>query len=197
MKKTGSLKDLIKFVDFTHKFNQVKRQILATGEHHNENDSEHSFQLALVAWYLNQSRDLKLNTDKLIKYGLIHDLVEVYAGDTYFHTTNQQQRDSKLQREAKALIKIRKNFAEFPELSDLIEQYEKRADQEAKFIYALDKILPVINIYMDEGKSWQRDKVTYEMVRTKDEKIIVSSKALDIWQEVINLLEQNKELFNN
>ncbi len=195
MKTKKDIKALLTFIDFTHKFNQVKRQILATGEDHNENDSEHSFQLAITSWYLNQSQNLGLDNDKLIKYGLVHDLVEVYAGDTYFHTTDQKLKDSKVKREKAALQKIKHSFKQFPDMYETIYAYENKIDEESKFIYALDKILPVINIYLDDGKSWKRDRVSYEMIRTKDEKIAVSKSAQNLWQEVISLLEKKKELF--
>lgn len=190
-----SLLPLFEFIDFTHKFQQVKRTILATGEDRDENDAEHSYQLALVAWYLIRSRGFKLNIDKVLQYSLVHDLVEVYAGDTYFHTANPVLKDSKQQREQAAAEKITTQFAEFSDLREIIDRYEQRADPEAAFVYALDKILPVINIYLDQGKSWQRDRVTYEMARTKDAKVAISPEAQQIWQELIPILDQHKHLF--
>lgn len=149
----------------------------------------------MISWYVNRANEFGLNDEKLIKYALAHDLVETYAGDTYFHTTNTELKESKAQRERNALHKIKNEFKGFAELSTYIAQYEERADPESRFIYALDKILPVINIYLDEGRSWQRDKVTYEMVRTKDEKVAISAEAQSIWQELITLLNQNLDFF--
>jgi putative hydrolase of HD superfamily len=78
-----TIKNILNFVDFTIKFNQLKRTIFATGEDRLENDSEHSFQLAMVSWYIISTKRLKYNIDKVIQYALVHDLVEIYAGDTF------------------------------------------------------------------------------------------------------------------
>jgi putative hydrolase of HD superfamily len=191
-----SINNLLQFVDFTHKFQQLRRQIFATGEERNENDAEHSFQLALCGWYIVCAKGLNWSLELIMKYALAHDLVEVYAGDTYFHTTDKSLRDTKKEREINALGRIKAEFPEFHELHQIIEEYEERKNPEARLIYALDKLLPVINIYLDNGRSWHRDHVTYSMARTKDEKIAVSPEIMDLWQQLIPLLEAKmNELF--
>ncbi|MCL5784167.1 MAG: HD domain-containing protein [Patescibacteria group bacterium] len=193
--KDNRLLGILDFVQFTHKVQQVRRTIYVTGEDRDENDAEHSFQLAMLAWYIATSTDLKLDENKIIKYALAHDLVEVYAGDTYFYTTDKSLKDSKKKREKDAAKQIKKEFPEFGQMHQIINDYESLSDPEAKFIYALDKILPAINVFLDQGRSWQRDKVTYEMLRTKDIKVAVSQETLTIWEEFIVLLEKNKDLF--
>lgn len=185
---------LLQFVRFTHQFQQIKRTIYATGEDRNENDSEHSFQLALVGWYLVETQEFPLDVGKVIKYALVHDLVEVYAGDTFYYA-KKEEKSLKQNREGEALQKIKDNFAEFPEIYSLISSYQIKKDPESRFIYALDKIMPVINIYLDKGKSWQRDKISYAMVRTKDEKIALSIEGKKIWEAVTTMVEQHPELF--
>lgn len=189
------IQNLLDFTAFLHLFQKVERTIYATGTDRNENDAEHSYQLAMIAWYVNHTNEFGLNDEKLIKYALAHDLVETYAGDTYFHTTDTELKESKAQREHDALVRIKNKFGDFAELTTYIAQYEERADPESRFIYALDKILPVINIYLDKGRSWQRDKVTYEMIRTKDEKVAVSTEAQTVWQELTKLLDEHLDLF--
>lgn len=195
MKNIHQIQKLLDFISFTHKYQQVKRAILATGEDRDESDAEHSYQLAMAAWYLISTRNLKLDIGKVIKYALTHDLVEVYAGDTPFHSKDKTLHDTKQQREADALKKIKQKFQEFPEISELITAYEEKKDEEAKFVYALDKILPVVNIYLDGGKTWQKDNITYKMIRKKDEKIQVSPDAQNLWSQLISLLEENINLF--
>ncbi len=193
----ADLAKLLSFTQFTHKFQQVIRTIYVTGGDRNENDAEHSFQLALVAWYIaGAEKGSILDTDKLIKYAIAHDLVETYAGDTYFHSTDTALKESKGQREKDALKRIKAEFPEFPELHKMITAYESRQDRESKFIYALDKMLPVLNIYLDEGRSWKRDKVSLSMIRTKDEKIAVSPEITKLWQELVKIVgERERELF--
>lgn len=191
----NTLEDLLHYISFTHKYQQVKRAILATGEDRDENDAEHSYQLAMVAWYVVKTRELELDTNKVIQYALTHDLVEAYADDTPFHTKDKALLESKSQREHDALEQIKVNFVEFSDISKLIEDYEMRIDKEAKFVYALDKILPVINIYLDNGKTWKRDNISYEKIRTKDKQIEVSEDAQKLWKELLVLIEKDKQLF--
>lgn len=188
-----NLKNILNFTAFTHKFQQVVRTIYVTGIDRDENDLEHVGQLALLAWYIAESEKLDLDQEKLIKYALAHDLVETYAGDTYFHTTDQALKDSKAEREANAAKRIRTEFSEFDDLHELIEAYEEKKDKEARFIYALDKMIPVLNIYLDHGRSWKRDKVTLEMIRKKDEKIAESPELINAWMEFTKLLEEGKK----
>ncbi len=182
-------------MEFTHSYQKIERTILVTGLKRNENDAEHSFQMALVCWFLISTKKLKLSLSKVIEYCLAHDLVEVFAGDTYFYTTDKKARDSKAIREEVARKKILKKFPNFKDLNRVILNYEKKVDEESKFVYAVDKILPVLNIYLDKGKSWKRDKVTYEMIRTKDEKVKVSSPAEKIWKDLVKKLDRNQKYF--
>jgi transcription elongation factor GreA-like protein len=52
-----------------------------------------------------------------------------------------------------------------------------------------------MNIYLDKGRSWKRDKVTYKMARTKDKKVKVNSSIEELWYKLIELLEKNPDYF--
>ncbi len=188
---------LLNFISFTNKFQHIKRILFVTDEDRDENDAEHSFQLAFVAWYLIAAQKLKkYDINKVIKYAIVHDLVETYAGDTYFEA-DQKSKDTKHLRESKALQKITQDFAEFPEMIELINKYEERKDNESKFVYTLDKMLPVLNIYLDKGRSWKRDKVSFEMIRNKDKKIKENKDVMKTWMKFMELVEKDrKQLFN-
>lgn len=191
-----NLDKIFDFVKFSHKFQQVSRVLLVNGEDRKENDAEHSFQLVLLAWYLINGKGLDLDMEKIFMYAAAHDLVEVYAGDTYFYTDDLELKNSKKSREEEAACRIKDEFPEFSKLHEIIEKYENLDDEEARFVYALDKILPVINIYLDSGRSWKIEGVTYEMLRTKDEKVKKSKIINEIWVELVKILEKEKlELF--
>lgn len=189
----ASIDQVFSFLRFTHKFNQVQRQLFATGENRNENDSEHSFQLALLGWYLISSQNLQLDLNKVIHYSLVHDLVEIYAGDTFFHDKNNSAHASKKGREHTALERIKNEFPEFSELPKLIQEYEELNSPEARFVSALDKVIPVMNIYLDNGRSWEVTEVSYEMIRSKDKKIEISEDVMRIWKEFVVLVERDRE----
>lgn len=191
--KRGSLTEILDFLKFTHLFQSVQRVIYIPGIERDENDAEHSFQLALMAWYIIQLKNLPLDISKIIQYALVHDLVEAYAGDTFFYTSDIKLKNSKEEREKDAAEKIKQNFPAFTDLHTLIKLYEERHDKESKFVYALDKVLPVMNIYVDGGRTWRRDGVTYEMIRTKDSKVAQSKEVEIIWKELLPLLEKDVE----
>src|SRR5215217_6371646 len=108
------------------------------GIERNETDTEHSYSLAMTAWFLTQ--DLPhLETDKCIRYALAHDLVEIHSGDTFAYDKDVHRHASKTERERLALAKIQHEWPDFLQMTEAIIDYETRADIESRFIYALDK----------------------------------------------------------
>lgn len=195
--KKDSLGGLPSFVDLLQKFRAVERKILVKESNRYENDQEHSYSLAMLAWYVNDVYKLGLNGEKILKYALAHDLVEAYAGDTYFYTTNKKTIVEKEAREAKAFQKIQKEFSHFSELGEIIERYEKRKDPESRFIYALDKVEPIFAIYRDGGRTWKKQAVTFEMLISKKAPKVAGDKTVQkIFEELVLMLKKDeKRLF--
>lgn len=191
------LDSLLKFISFTNDFQRVYRHVLVKDESRQESDMEHSYQLAMAAWYIVSSRKLRLSLDTLLRYALVHDLVEVHAGDTYIYDPDQEVLNSKAAREAEALEKIKNDFPEFPELYEWIHAYEQKGDAESQFVYALDKILPMINIYLDGGRTWREEHVTLQMlIDHKTPRVAVSPEVVEYFNAFINLLHAKEaELF--
>lgn len=185
------LEKLIGFTEFLIKFQKIERVLYVKGLDRNENDAEHSYQLALTGWYINSVGKLGMDSEKIIKYALVHDLVEVYAGDVFFHITSEDVQNKKEEAELKALEQIKNEFSDFPELYEGIHEYEKKNDKESLFIYSLDKLLPVLNIHLDGGRSWKRDGVTMEMIRSKTLKISKDENVLAVWEELLDLIEES------
>ncbi len=188
------LPDLLAFVDLTHRFEQTKRVVFAAGEDRLENDAEHSYQLALVAWYLAEKHVLPLDPAKLLRYALVHDLVEAYAGDTYFYRDAAADADKKAKEQA-AADRIAAEFPDFLSLHKTIENYEHQVDAEAQFLYSLDKLLPVINGYRDGGRSWKKLGVTFAMASTEKTKKITDPIVAQYLKELLAMLETKQELF--
>ncbi len=188
------IEQLIAYCRLLTQFQQVERQMLVPSGERNENDVEHSYLLAMTGWYIATTAKLDLRHDLLIKYALVHDLVEVYAGDTYFHDPIKTA--NKSTREEAALDALKQNYPDFKELHRLIRRYEQRADAESRFIYALDKLLPVITIYLDGGRSWHRDKISLEVLQSyKVEKVAASAIIADLWQQLSAKLVEQPKLF--
>jgi putative hydrolases of HD superfamily len=165
---------LLRFIALTQEFKTVRRKILLAKENREENDAEHSFQLAVVAMYLIESEKIPLDAHLAIKYALIHDVVEVYAGDTpaALLKGSAEALKTKHAREEAAAARIASEFPEFTELHELIGQYETKANPEARFVNALDKLLPILNVYTDRGYSWRVHEVSLnDLITFKSEQV--------------------------
>ena len=158
-----------------------------------ENDTEHSYNLAMTAWFLARWFP-ELDKDKIIRYALAHDMVEVHAGDTFIYGTPEELA-SKTQREADALKKLSQEWEDFDDLVETIQSYESHTDNEARFVYALDKIMPIMAIYIHEGYSWKVDKVTVKMLYdAKIDKIKKSPEITPYFEQLNTLLLEHPEL---
>jgi len=189
-----NLDQLLKFTELLHTFRTIERHILQHTKDNRENDVEHSYTLAMLSWHIISTYKLDLNLDKVFQYALAHDLVEVYAGDTYFYEKDSSVTDTKEKRELDAAAQIQKEFPEFEELHQAIKNYEKREDAESKFVYALDKVEPVLTIYLDKGRTWHKDEVTLEMITSmKSPKVAVDKTIESIFNELVEKLQAEHE----
>lgn len=160
-----------------------------------ENDAEHSFQLAFIAWYLVEKEKLPLNKEKVLLYAMCHDIVEVYAGDVMFYRTKKEN-DQKMTQEKDALNKLKQEYDYFPALAETISAYESKSDEESKFIYALDKILPIMNIQLDEGRSWHLHNISFEeLYNAKLKKVTSDPVVQKYFILIVEVLKKNTHLF--
>lgn len=189
----NKLNNLLDFVKFTHEFREVIRVARSPGNERYENDTEHSYQLAMIAWYIIETNKLDYDRELILMYALAHDLVEVYAGDTYTFDKNTSYIDTKKKREKEALKKIKSRFPKFKSLVKIIEKYEHRKDDESKFVYAIDKLIPPIQIYMEKGKLWHEKGVTFDqLLKNKGDKIAISPEINCYWKELQDILKKNQ-----
>lgn len=190
------LEGILKFVELIHEFQNIERVMWLKGREHQENDVEHSYQLAMVSWYIVSAYKLPLDINRLIKYALLHDLVEVYAGDTYAFDADPEQHAGKAQREEQALQRLKLEFTEFPEMTEIIEKYETKSDDEAKFVYALDKFLPPLNAYRDNGRTFHKKGVTFEqMMENKLPKVAAHPEVKKYFDQLVEIFEKEQHLF--
>lgn len=183
MKPNKDLTDLLAFIDLTHKFQSIKRVVFKRASRYLENDAEHSYQLALVSWYISDVHKLKLNKEKLLMYAIAHDLVEIYAGDVYFYNT--KARAKKEENERKAFEKIKADFPRFTALHNTIHSYEAKKDKESKFVWALDKLLPMLNIYLDGGRNWKKKGLTLSTIHKFKRGMIAQSEAIEKYYKLL------------
>lgn len=180
-------------------FYQIKRDMpLPHGG--NENDAEHSWALAFMALALAPQVDPSLKAGLLCQFAVIHDLVEIYAGDTSVWS-NKTTLGSKKERETKAIAQIKQRFHTFPYIADIIEEYERKNSPEARFIYALDKFLNLLVVYEDKGKKYRSRGITRadfdQMIASHRPKAHTHESVKHYYDELLKLHYQDPEFFYN
>ncbi len=160
--------------------NIFRRTTLADGSRR-ENDAEHSWHLALMAMLLEEyAGEAGVDIGRVIKMVIIHDLVEIYAGDTFAY--DEVGNASKAQRENEAADKL---FGSLPEeqgkeLRKLWEEFDAMETKDAAFAGGLDRLQPLLNNYMTKGASWTRDQVDSSKVFKRVE--ILKRSAPQLWK---------------
>ena len=189
---------LIEFHTLLNQFAQIERiiHVKRHGKHVLESDSEHSYNLALTAWFIAEYFP-ELDRDKVIRMALVHDLVEIHAGDTFVFA-DQEHLDSKSEREAAAQKQLASDWPDFPDLHQTIAEYEQLQTPEARFTYALDKLMPMFAVYLNNGYTWHDKNINLKQLDVeKRAKMSVSPETLPYWEELHQLLLKKPELFPN
>lgn len=132
-----------------------------------ENTAEHSWHLALYAIVLAEHANEKINLPHVIKMVLLHDLVEIDAGDTFCY--DEQHNASKQEREMQAAHRI---FGLLPddqrdEFMSIWQEFEARQTPESKFAVSIDRLQPVLHNHATEGGSWKRHGIKRHQVEEK------------------------------
>jgi putative hydrolases of HD superfamily len=155
-----------------------------------ESDTDHSFMLGMMACVLRDMVAPELDRGKLAEYALIHDFVEVYAGDTA--TLGMIDKSEKEERERKALGRIQSEYDNvFPWIAKAIGEYDSLAAPEARFIKVLDKIMPTLTQVQNEGEVFERLKVSKEdIMAAKDVQREWIQKTATEWPLLIALYEE-------
>lgn len=193
------LQKLLGFSKMLNLLQAVERVIRVKNQDRWENDMEHSYHLAMLAWYIIDSQRLVLDREKVFCYALAHDLVEVYAGDTYLFSEDQKLLASKPERERLAAERLTREFPEVPEMHAAISGYVTKEDAESRFVYALDKIEPLVKLYLDGGRTWKEKGVTLQMAyESKKDKVAISPEIKAYFEEFMELLrKEEKKLFGS
>lgn len=158
-------------VDLAH----IDRNHHLAGQERRENDIEHSFTVALLSWYICSRYNLDLKQEKVLKYAMAHDFVERYAGDinTYASPTT---RAKKSVLEEASLQRMSKELASFGDLVAIMNDYEKRADKEALFVWTVDKMQAYIMGDLDGWRPYKKLGINYDsFVKKHAERLAVCS----------------------
>lgn len=192
---TSSIHNLLDFITFTHAVRNVKRAMWNKDEEIFENDSEHGYQLAMVAMYVIEQDNLPLDIYKAMSLAIVHDVLEVHSGDTPVFGPDTALHTKEV-REKEALIELKRQWPNLKHMHKLIDEYESKSTDESKFIYALDKLVPMLNNYLDNGRNWKRQKATLDhVISVKTGKIDIDPIINDYYIKTLELLKQKPDLF--
>ena len=133
-------------------FGQIKRATkMPNGEY--ESDSHHSFTLALIGYELSRAYAPELDASKVMAYALAHDLPEVISGDIPTLLSSNEELRLKKERDREALAGLHDSLYMAPNVLALVEAYEACSDEEAKFVYWLDKTMTILTHFFDAGQN--------------------------------------------
>lgn len=183
----NDLEKSFEFILELEKLKAVTRKIKPVGLDRYENSGEHSWQVALSAVALGEFANEPIGRERVIKMLLIHDIGEIDAGDIIFFDTAAKAaaKDDEL----KAVERIfgilpKETGKEFLELWD---EFENGTTAEAKFAWAIDRVLPVFQNINNNGQSWKENGITKEQILEKT--AYIGDGSSEIW----NLLERKIE----
>ncbi|MDW7694065.1 HD domain-containing protein [Flammeovirgaceae bacterium SG7u.111] len=186
------LKSQIAFIAEVDQIKHIVRMNYLSDGSRRENDAEHSWHLALMAVLLAEhANEPNLDVGKAVKMVLIHDVVEIDAGDTYAYDAKGME--DQAEREQKAADRI---FAILPEdqakeFRAIWDEFEERKTPEAKYAAALDRLHPMLLNFLSGGKSWIDNGITQEMARNRNKHAAEGSETL--WNFAEHLIKESGE----
>ncbi|WP_418642137.1 HD domain-containing protein [Vibrio chaetopteri] len=169
----------------------LRRTRIRSAESRFENSAEHSWHVAMMALLFQEHANEPVDITKVIKMLLLHDIVEIDAGDTFVYDVQASQ----LQ-EQKELEAAERLFGMLPEdqgeeLFTIWREFEQAESSEAKFAKALDRLIPMLLNYHNQGQSWIENKVTETQAIQVNQKIEKGSQVL--WDKAKSLIEEAVE----
>lgn len=174
-------------------FAKVKRAVPLADANDAENDVEHSYSLAITCWFLHDKIAPNLDIGKILQYSLSHDIVELHAGDTY--PWDHAAVATKYDREKAALRQIEQDWPDFPGITEFAEGYAEKIDEEAVYVYAVDKLLPVIMIELADAKTiWQAKKLTLAMERDNKVTVLKSDIVAPYYEKLLDWLDSRDNI---
>lgn len=127
-----------------------------------ENVAEHSFSVALLCWAIFDIVEPPLDLSKIFKYALAHDSLERGLHKDVSSFAGKEARVNKQVREAEELKKISDEFSDFGEFVQVLRDYEEKADEEALFVWSVDKLQPILLGYIDDWRPYKADSISFE-----------------------------------
>ena len=186
---------LQKQIDFIVKIDEEKNILRQTHlSHHGrrENDAEHAWHMAIMAYLLQEYANQEVDIGRVMILCLIHDIVEIEAGDTYAY--DEEAKKTQAERERKAAEHL---FAMLPEdqcrmMHELFDEFEHCDTPEARFARAMDNFQPLLLNDANQGESWMEHDVARSSIDARQKKTADGSKQL--YEVIESILDRHMEL---
>lgn len=188
---TDNLLMQINFIKEIDKLKYIQRRTKLFNSDRHENDAEHSWHLAMMTIVLSEHSDKTINVLKVLKMVLIHDIVEIDAGDTFIYDTSKCHTNT--QEELRAAKRI---FGLLPEeqakeFIAIWEEFEEGVTDEAKFARSMDRFEPLLQNTSNNGGTWSEFDVDYQKVYEK--KKAIKNGSSSIWAYAEGLIDESVE----
>jgi len=186
---TEDLLGQIAFIKEIDKLKYIQRKTKLFNSERNENDAEHSWHLALMAIVLADHSDAPIDVLKVLKMVLIHDIVEIDAGDVFIYDMIKSHSNTDEERVAANRIfgLLPKNQAE--ELIAIWEEFEAGETNEAKFAKSMDRLEPLLQNTSNNGGTWKEFGVNYDKVYEK--KSVIKNGSKSLWNYAEGLINES------
>lgn len=188
---TNNLLKQVAFIKEIDKLKYIQRRTKLFNSNRHENDAEHSWHLAMMAIVLAEHSDKPIDILKVVKMVLIHDLVEIDAGDTFIYDATKNHTNTDEERIAAARIFGLLPEQQAKEFIAVWEEFEAGITDEAKFARSMDRFEPLLQNTSNNGGTWQEFNVPYHTVYNK-KKAIKNGSAI-IWNYAEQLLNESVE----
>ena len=172
---------LQKQLDFILEIDKEKnifRQTHLSGHGRNENDAEHAWHMAIMAYLLQEYSNEKIDVARVMRMCLIHDVVEIDAGDTYAYDADGVKTQKAREEAAKERLYSMLPEDQKADLTAIFDEFEERKTPEAKFARALDNLQPLLLNNSNDGGDWRNHDVTAEKVYERQSRTREGSEKL-------------------
>lgn len=178
---------ILKFTAEIDKMTSVLRRTMLIDKSRRENDAEHSWHIAVMAILFEKFAPTGTDISRAVKMCVVHDLVEIYAGDTFAYDINGNK--SKAEREAKAADKL---FGMLPEdvgkeIRLLWEEFDRMETPDAKYAACMDRIQPYLHNTLTDGHTWVEGKVSKTQVLERSG--VIEETLPEVWDWVLKNVE--------
>jgi putative hydrolase of HD superfamily len=172
------LKKQLDFALEIDKEKNIYRQTHLSGHGRNENDAEHAWHMAVMAYLLREYANEEIDITKVMLMCLIHDIVEIEAGDTYAYDAENLKTQKAREDAAKEKLYSLLPEDQKREFTALFDEFEEYKTPEAKYAHAMDNLQPLILNDSNNGGDWKEHDVTAEQVYGRQRKTSLGSEKL-------------------